>query len=77
MFFPTASQICPFLATNQPLGGEKNTCFFGVGGGLLGWFILADVVKVRGAEPYMAILGVGFFPYISRIHTAYIGEYLH
>ena len=23
---------------------------------------------------YKAILGLGFFPYISRIHTAYIGE---
>ena len=26
---------------------------------------------------YKAILGVGFPEYISRIHTAYIGEYLH
>ena len=25
-------------------------------------------------EPYKANLGEGFFPYISRIHTAYIGE---
>ena len=27
--------------------------------------------------PYKAILGGGFALYISRIHTAYIGEYHH
>ena len=32
---------------------------------------------MEGTEQYMAILEVFFFPYISRMDTAYIGEYLH
>ena len=31
-------------------------------------------LKWRNPDPYKAVLGVGGNPYISRIHTAYIGE---
>ena len=31
-------------------------------------------IENAGTEPYKAILGGWVFPYISRIHTAYIGE---
>ena len=33
--------------------------------------------KNGGTEPYKAVFGGWGFPYISRIHIAYIGEYLH
>ncbi len=41
------------------------------------WDLNVRYLRWRNPEPYVRLFWGWGFPYISRIHTAYIGEYLH